>query len=185
MARQPGSRFRDYSAEPSTNRFGPKAVNPFSPWQLLVEKQRVDTKQPLRLIATRAQIPAGTLFNWVRAKRGFPPRTSYTQDLNKRLAAALICDEQELADAYNASAFKPVDPKVIEAPRPAPLTLQENPTAFTVVGLKRFLAMLKASGRTSFTLGEIELTAGMILGLGVDPSVKPLDDSDPTPPPPE
>ena len=181
MARQPGSRFRDYSAEPSTNRYGPKAVNPFSPWQILVEKQRVETKQPLRLIATRAQIPSGTLFNWVRAKRGCPPRTSYTQDLNKRLALALQCDEQELADAYNASAFRPVDPKVIEAPpRPAPHTLQENPTAYTVDGLKRLLAMLKASGRTSFTFGEIELTAGMILGLGADPSVKPLDE-----PPPE
>lgn len=179
MARPPGSRFRDYSAEPSTNQYGPKAVNPHSPWQLLVEKQRVETKQPLRLIASRALIPSGTLFNWVRAKRGCPPRTSYTQDLNKRLAAALKCDEQELADAYNASAFKPVDPKVIETPRPAPQTLGENLTAYTVSGLNRFLHMLKASGRTSFTLSEIELTAGMILGYGADNSVKPVDDSPP------
>lgn len=180
MARQPGSRYRDYKTNPSMNRYGPKAVDPFSPWQIMVENKRRETKQTLRALATRARIPAGTFFNWVRAAKGCPPRTSYTQDINKRLAAALDIDEQDLADAYNQSAFIPVDPNVIEAPpRPAPHAVQETPPAFTIDGLKRFLAMLRASGRTSFTLGEIELTAAMILGLDADPIVKPLDDSPP------
>lgn len=178
MARPPASRGRDYNQEPSTNKLGPKYVEPFSPWQLLVEKQRQTHKLPLREVAELAQIPSGTLFNWVRAKRAAPPRTSYTQDVNKRLAKAIKADEQELAQAYNASAFKPVDPKVIEAPSPAPHMLGENLTTFTVDGLKRFLAMLKASGRSNFTIGEIELTASMILGYASEHEVNPLDDSE-------
>lgn len=179
MARPPGSRGRNYNDQPSTNKFGPKQVEPHSPWQILVEQKRTEHKLPLRDVATRAQIPSGTFFNWVRSKTGAPPRTSYTQDVNKRLANALKVTEEELADAYNASAYKPVDPKVIEAPRPAPHRLGENLTAFTVDGLKRFVAMLEASGRANFTLDEIKLTAGMILGFSEPPPVKPLDEESP------
>ncbi len=175
MARIPGSRGRNYNDEPSTNRFGPKAVEPHSQWQILVENQRKEKELSIREVSTRAQIPSGTLFNWVRAKTGAPPRTSYTQEVNKRLAAVLNLTEDELAEAYNASAFKPVDPKMIEPPRPAPHHVAENLTAFTVDGLKRFVAMLEASGRTSFTIEEIKLTAGMILGYSDTPGVKPLD----------
>ena len=71
------------------------------------------------------------------------------------------------------------DPKVIEAPRPAPHRLGENLTAFNVDGLKRFVAMLEASGRANFTLDEIKLTAGMILGFSESPPVKPLDEESP------
>lgn len=178
MARQPGSRFRNYKLQPSTNRFGPKAVDPHSPWQLLVEKQRCKTKQSLRDVATRAQIPAGTFFNWSRAKTGAPPRSSYTQDVNKRLAEALELPEQELADAYNASAFCPVDPKVMER-APAP-NVQENPSGFIVDGLKRLLAVLKSTGRDHFSLMELELSIQMLLSTTAQPdSVKPLDDTPP------
>ena len=177
MPRQPGSRVRDYSIEPSSNRFGPKAVEPHTPWQLLLEEKRKEKKLALRDLATRAQIPAGTLFNWVRSKTGAPPRTSYTADLNRRLALALAITPEELADAYNASAFRPVDPNASEpSPRPAP-HVSEDAAAYTVEGLKRLLATLKSTGRTTFTLPELELLITMFLGPVSSPEiVKPLDD---------
>lgn len=165
MARPPGSRGRDYNEEPSNNRHGPKHVEPHSPWQVLVEKQRVKTQQSLRVIATRANIPSGTLFNWVRSKKGCPPRISYTQHLNKCLATALEVDEQKLADAYNSSAFKPVDPKIIEAPAHSLLQPQQNSADLVVEALKRLLDVLKSTGRTSFTLSELELSIQMLIGV--------------------
>ena len=168
--------------EPSKNRYGPKAVEPHSPWQLLLENARKEKRIALRDLATRAQIPAGTLFNWVRSKKGAPPRLSYTANLNRRLAIALGVTPEELADAYNASAFRPVDPDANEsAPRPAP-HVSEDATAYTVEGLKRLLATLKATGRTSFTLMELELSINLLLGPnpGAE-TVKSLDDSAPPP----
>ena len=137
----------------------------------MVEAARVKEEVSLRELATRAQIPAGTLFNWVRAPKGAPPRNAYTSNVNRRLAKALNIPEKNLAKAYNESAFRPIDPNIDEpSPRPAP-HLRENHTAFTVDGLQRFLHHLKATGRTSFTLLELELAASMIVD-----SVKPLDE---------
>lgn len=173
MPRKPGSRARDYSAEPSNNRYGPKHVEPHSPWQLLIEKTRTEKEMSMRALASRAQIPAGTLFNWLRAGTGAPSRVTYTSSVNARISRALGITEQLLADAYNESAFKPVDPKIIEpSPSPAP-HLSESTAAFTVDGLKRFLHNLRATGRQTFTMSELELAASMILE-----SVKPLDDQD-------
>jgi hypothetical protein len=170
MPRKPGSRARDYSIEPSTNRYGPKHVDPHSPWQLLIESTRAEKQIPVRALATRAQIPPGTLFNWLRSGTGAPSRTTYTTSVNARLSRALGISEDSLADAYNQSAFRPVDPTIADPePRPAP-HLAENATAFTVDGLRRFLHNLKATGRKSFTIEELELAASMILG-----EVKPLD----------
>ncbi len=181
MPRTPGSRGTDYSAKTDVPTYGPRLVDPHSPWQLLVEKWRSEEKVAVRLLASRALIPTGTLFNWLRSKTGAPSRMAYTQDVNKRITKALHPKasgkkfeelEKELADAYNKSAYTPVDPNVIESPRPAPHSLQENSTAFTADGLVRFLQMLKTTGRESFSMAELEFTAVMILG----PVVKPLDD---------
>jgi transcriptional regulator with XRE-family HTH domain len=173
MSREPGSRIRNYDIEPAFNPFGPKAVEPHSPWQLLLEKTRADKKITLRELASRAQVPAGTLFNWVRSKRGCPSRSTYTAQVNSRFAKALGIPEQKLADAYNSSVFKPLDiNEKPNAPRPAP-QVGENASAFTVDGLKRFLAHLRASGRSEFSMTELELAASFILGA----PVKPLDGS--------
>lgn len=184
MARQPGSRIRNYDIEPSKNRYGPKAVEPHTPWQLMIEAARAQTKMPLRKVAEKSDIPAGTLFNWLRAKTGAPPRATYTANLNRRLAEALMIKPEDLAEAYNKSAFNPVDPDAFEEapsapapPSPAPV-VQEDIIAFRVDGLKRLLAMLRSTGRTSFTMAEIELSAAMIGGPAVsEPIVKPLDDT--------
>lgn len=171
MAREPGSRIRNYDIEPSSNPYGPKAVEPHSPWQLLVEQTRAQKKITLRDLAARAQIPAGTLFNWVRNKRGCPSISTYTAQVNARFARALGTTEEKLADAYNKSLFKPLDINAKEPPpRPAP-QVSEAATAFTVDGLKRFLTHLRSSGRSEFTLSELELASSFIL----EGSVKPLD----------
>lgn len=173
MARKPGTRARDYSLEPSTNRFGPKAVEPWSPWQLMVEQRRNELSMPLREVAARAQIPAGTFFNWVRAKRGAPPRVTYSANLNRRLAAAIQVTPEALATAYNASAFRPVDPNANESsPRPAPPTTEAPPPTS---GLQPLLATLKATGRTSITIADLESLINMLAGPSDDPPVKPLD----------
>ena len=183
MARLPGSRIRNYDIEPSDNPFGPKAVEPHSPWQLLVEKTRAEKQITLRQLAALADIPSGTLFNWVRNKRGCPSRSSYTTGVNARFAKALGISEHKLAEAYNNSLFKPLDPKISEPdPRPAP-HVSENATAFTVDGLRRFLATLKATGRETFTIAELDLAASMILAHGVKPLDGKDDDTPPQPPP--
>jgi transcriptional regulator with XRE-family HTH domain len=161
MPRKPGTRVRDYSRQPSSNQFGPQATDPYSPWQLLIEGIRQEKEITLRQLAALAQIPAGTLFNWVRAKSGAPSRSSYTSEVNARLSRALGVQEDKLAEAYNQSAFKPVDPQHPD-PAPAPKTLESLP-AQTVDALKRLLAVLKSTGRESYTLGEIELLAGMVI----------------------
>ena len=103
-------------------------------------------------------------------QEGSAPRASYTANINRRLAKALKIPEKELAELYNRAAFQPVDPSKDEpGPRPAP-HVQENATAFTVEGLRRFLANLKATGRDTFSMMELELAASMILN-----TVKPLD----------
>lgn len=167
MPIEPGSRIRNYNIEPANNPYGPKAVEPHSPWQLLVEKIRKDKHITLRELAARAQVPSGTLFNWVRNKRGCPSRSAYTSSVNARFAKALGITQEELAEAYNKSVFTPLDPsKQEEDPRPAP-RVSENASAFTVDGLRRFLAHLRSSGRTEFTLTELELAASLILDMGV------------------
>ena len=162
---------KNYSAEPSENRYGPQATDPHTEWQIRIEAARSEQNISLRDLAARAEIPSGTLFNWVRAKKGAPPRASYTANINRRLAKALKIPEKELAELYNRAAFQPVDPSKDEpGPRPAP-HVQENATAFMVDGLRRFLANLKATGRESFTMSELEFAASMILS-----TVKPLDE---------
>lgn len=176
MPRKPGSRARDYSAEPSNNRYGPKHVDPHSPWQLLIEEKRKENQISMRQLATRAQVPSGTLFNWLRAGTGAPSRVSYTTSVNARIAKALGITEEDLASAYNESAFRPVDPKIKDPePLPAP-HLAESPTAYSVDGLRRLLSSLKSTGRQTFSIQELELAASMILN-----TVKPLDEEPPPP----
>ena len=173
MARKPGARIRDYNIEPSTNRHGPRAAEPFSPWQLLVEEQRKIHQLPLREVAILAQVPAGTLFNWLRAKKGAPPRVSYTANINSRLARALKIGEDELAQAYNSSAFRPVDPQSIEVENRSRARRQEGSPSLKLDGLKHLLATLKASGRESFTISELELSIQMLLGPEPVPVIRP------------
>ena len=132
---------------------------------LIADKQK-ELNLSIRQIAEKAQISDGTFFNWIRSPKGAPPRKSYTQSINKRLAAAIKVTPEELADAYNSSAFNPIDPAVPdpEPAPPAPHGVQEVPTAFVVDGLKRFLSMLRDSKRPTFTLAELESFATLIPG---------------------
>lgn len=163
MPRQPGSRIRDYSKEPSQNPHGPKPTEPHSKWQLLVEGKRSEHKISLRDLATRAHIPSGTLFNWVRAKTAAPPRLSYTAAINRRLAAALHISAEELSDAYNQSAFQPLDPNAPSpAPAPAPKTRTASIADFEE-NLGRIVMVLQSTGNTSFTIDDIKSASSLVL----------------------
>ncbi len=164
MARKPGTRARNYSLEPSNNQFGPKATDPHSPWQLLIEGIREEKELTIRQVAAKAQIPSGTLFNWIRSRKGCPSRSAYTSMINKRLAAAIGVPEEQLADAYNRSAFTPINPSNPDPapPRPAP-GLAENPSALEgAAGMTRFMDTLRVSGRNSFTLAELEMISSLV-----------------------
>ena len=163
MALSPGSRRRIYKDDPRSNKTGPRAVDPHSPWQLLVEKQRKELKLSMRKLATRAQVSDGSLFNWLRNAAGGPTRMSYSANTNRRFAVALGLKPEILAEAYNESLFTPVDPDAIEEPpRPAPHPSKELPAGFSVDGLRRFLAMAEACGKATFTLADLKLIAAMI-----------------------
>lgn len=168
MARKAGSRVKIYADEPYSSQAGPVRTDPFSPWQLLIEETRArdDIDLSIRALAKKAEVNPSTLFNWLRSKSGGPLRYAYTANINRRLARALDLEPEVLADAYNRSAFKPVDPQANEparAPRPAPENLQESSTVYTVDGLKRYLALLEATGQTSFTLDQLKALSGFIL----------------------
>lgn len=170
MAIPAGSRRRDYSTNPKPDPVsGPKTVEPHSPWQLLVEGKRSEMSLTLRELASRAQVAQGSLFNWVRAPSGGPSRRIYTANVNLRFANALKLEPEDLAEAYNNSVNKPLDPEAFE-PEPAPRApgFQESSTAFTVDGLKSFLAMAKASGKTTFTYADLEQIAAFILPKGAE-----------------
>lgn len=159
MPREPGSRIRDFNVEPSDNQHGPQAVEPHSEWQLLIERTRSEKKLSIREVASKSNIPSGTLYNWVRAKKGAPSRSIYTASANKRLAHALQIDENELAEAYNRSAFNPVDPNQPDPPpRPAPRASGEDPRR--IIG--ELVAALRKTKRSTFTIDEIELVASTL-----------------------
>ncbi len=167
MSRRPGSRIRDYQIEPANNVRGPVATNPHSPWQLLIEEIRETREISIRDLAKRAHIPSGTLFNWLRSRRGGPSKSIYTPQINKRLAAAIGVKESKLTDAYNRSVGLPAPhphekPFAAPAEIPAPL-LREEETSFRIEALKRFLHSLEATGKTEFTLQELKFAAAIIL----------------------
>ena len=78
-------------------------VEPSSPWQRLVEAQRIKHDLSVRQIAILVRIPAGTLFSWIRAKSGVPPQEAYIADINQRFAEAIQVDASELQAAYEQS----------------------------------------------------------------------------------
>jgi hypothetical protein len=177
MPRQPGSRIKDYEIDPFSGSSPHRPVNPFSPWQLLVENTRAEKHISLRKLAELSEIPNGNIYNWTRSWRGGPMRTVYTASVNDRLSRALGLDPQELADAYNKSAFMPLDPNKPESdPRPGPRS-SGNSAQLDTDGLRRFMATLHATGRDSFRILELEQIASML--FPAQPAVKPLDPGEP------
>lgn len=163
MPAQPGSRRRIYGEEPFDGSSPHKPVDPHSEWQVKIEDARAEKGLSFRKLAELSKIPAGNLFNWLRSAKGTPSRTAYSSSVNNRLATALGIDPEELADAYNKSAFKPVDPNTPDpaprAPRPGP---QENLPG-DPESLRGFLGALKATRRPSFSISELETMAAMFL----------------------
>jgi hypothetical protein len=163
MPPRPGYRRKDYDRDPSRNPKGPQAVEPHSTWQLLVEKSRAKKRLSLRALASAAKIPPGTLFNWVRAKSGTPPYTTYKKPLNTRLASTLEIEPEQLwkafeesLDAYEKSLPAPAPPAPLPQRIPAAgNSLAEDETPYRTGTLAQLKAMIAATGRQAFTAQEI------------------------------
>ena len=166
MPPRPGHRRKDYNRDPAKNPKGPQAVEPHSPWQLLVEKQRTAKRLSIRSLAEESKIPAGTLFNWVRAKTGTPPYTNYKKTLNNRLASCLEIDPMDLWKAFQESleAYESTIASSTPAPVPAPMPqrnhsagnyMAEESPAYRASTLSQLKALIAATGRTSFSDQEI------------------------------
>jgi hypothetical protein len=143
MAKPVGHRSCDYTTPrpaPPSGQLTAR-VEPFSPWQLLVEDRRVELDPPLSLdgLSSAARIPKATLYNWLRHPEGAPPRKRYTATVNTRLAKALRLPVERLAAAYDASRAK-------FAPRAPGSELD---------ALSRFTDAVRSSRRTAWTRQSI------------------------------
>jgi hypothetical protein len=155
MPPRPGYRRKNYELEPSENKKGPKAVEPHSPWQLMVETSRSDQSISIRRLGEMANFPSGTLFNWVRAITGVPPRSSYPKSTNKRIAGALGIEPGKLWDAFVMSLNPDIKPDSVANP-------DAKSDSAKPVGrepIEILLAMLRSASRSQFTLAEIEALA--------------------------
>ena len=153
------------------NKKGPQAGEPFSKWQILVEETRTEKCLAIRALAEITLIPSGTLFNWLRAKTGVPSFTRYKPPVNKRMADALGIKPDTLWEAYQHSLKTIPSP-----PGPAPQSqgnppagnsvLQEDVTPYSLGStndrLTKLLSLLQTTGRSTFTLQEIQILASMI-----------------------
>jgi hypothetical protein len=85
-----------------------KRVDPFSPWQLLVQERcadlRLSTRALTAKISTAEWSPEHTtVWAWLRSPEGTPPADTYTAALNRRMATALGIKPDVLAQAFEDS----------------------------------------------------------------------------------
>lgn len=100
-----------------------KTADPHSPWQRLVHARMVELDLSLRAVAEKVSTKASPLghtrlYNWIRHVDGYPPKDSYSAEINARLARALELTPERLAEAYEASR------KVFHTADPAPHALE-------------------------------------------------------------
>lgn len=88
-----------------------RRVDPFSPWQLLVQERCNELGTSSRALAEQIASPIRkydhtTVWAWLRTPEGTPPGDAYTADLNRRLAKALSIKPDVLAAAFEESRRK-------------------------------------------------------------------------------
>ena len=88
-----------------------KRVEPFSPWQVLIQDRCTELGLSSRALAAkiatkRREYEHTTVWAWLRSPEGAPPGNTYTQDLNRRLAAAIGVSPDVLAEAFEESRRK-------------------------------------------------------------------------------
>lgn len=162
-----GSRRRDYSEQPATNKNGPVFADPHSPWQLMIEAAREEHQLSIREVAQKANVPAGTLFNWLRGQRGFPLKRYYNEKVNDRLARALHLKPEGLLKAYAQSAIADMSLLQEEASeyrttsRPAPRAPDSGKFS-SALSASRLIQVLEATGKESFTVAQIKAIVGTL-----------------------
>ncbi len=88
-----------------------RRVDPFSPWQILVQDRctelRISTRALAQKIATpRRTYEHTTVWAWLRSPEGTPPGDTYTMELNRNLAKAIEVKPDVLAAAFEESRRK-------------------------------------------------------------------------------
>jgi hypothetical protein len=111
-----GTKVKDYSKpiqpgdEPKRRRVV-KRVDPFSPWQTLVQDRCAELGISTRALAEKIASPRKTyehttIWAWLRSPEGTPPGSTYTQELNRKLAGAIGVHPDVLATAFEDSRRK-------------------------------------------------------------------------------
>lgn len=107
---------RDYT-KPETPENGDKRrriikrVDPFSPWQTLIQDRCTELGISTRALADKIATPRKryehtTIWAWLRTPEGTPPGNTYTSELNRRLASAISLHPDVLATAFEESRRK-------------------------------------------------------------------------------
>lgn len=115
LAMKPGTRMKNYSA-PTPQGENPrrrivKRVEPFSPWQLLVQQRCTELGLSTRALAQKIvmngrRFEHTTIWAWLRSPEGVPPAETYTAELNRTLATAIEASPDVLAMAFEESRRK-------------------------------------------------------------------------------
>lgn len=141
-----GHKFKQYGPSDATN---PKVrrINPVTPWQTMVEENRIKQDLSYAKLNKLTGITASSLFRWTHDPLGAPPKSSYTAQVNKQLAEAIQVDPIDLARAYDES---------ITA-----FTSPANPPAPPSQGIDALLDILTNSSKESYKTTEIIKLARM------------------------
>lgn len=169
MPIQSGARRKFYRDEASDTGEENRFTDPHSPWQLMVEKHRIDKKLSFRALAKDSGFASGTLFNWLRSREGAPKPSFYTRKKNASLAKALGIPAEKLLNAWKESrtmlskgienpqpvvkepqAAYPSQESRHRAPRPAPEQSDQADNAL------RLIEILEATGMDKFDIETIK-----------------------------
>lgn len=105
---KPGTKTGPQPRAQETTRPRPKRVEPFSPWQKLVDQRMIELQVTTRALTekistAKRKFAHTTLWAWLRSVEGCPPKETYTADINRKLAIALEIKPDVLAQAYERS----------------------------------------------------------------------------------
>lgn len=112
-----GTKMRDFSKPQEPEKDAAKRkriikrVEPFSPWQTLIQDRCTELGISTRALADKIATPRKsyehtTIWAWLRTPEGTPPGNTYTTELNRKLAAAINVHPDVLASAFEESRRK-------------------------------------------------------------------------------
>lgn len=177
---RPGFRRTNYRATPSSDSTNHVHSEPDSAWQILVEAKRAEKELGFKSLSSLTKIPQATLFNWVRSRLGGPPKGSYPETLNRRLAKALGIKPEELMAAYESSRIEMAQFQKEQSLKDpagsythADRSGQPHQSPPGADSLARFMQMIDIMNQPSFTKEQIRSIAAVLdPSIAASPSVR-------------